>query len=518
VPSEARLDGRYQLDERIAAGGYGEVWRATDLVLGRRVAVKLLLAQHVQQAETLARFRAEAQRAGALTQANIARVYDYVEPNPPQPPFLVMELIDGPSLAQMLADGPLPPAQVMDIIAGAAHGLQAAHDAGLVHRDIKPANLMLTRDGTVKVTDFGISYAAGSAPMTASGMLVGTAGYMAPERLGGGPVTGAADLYALGIVGYEALTGQPPFTGTPLEIAVKHRDQPLPPLPPTVPAGSAALIEALIAKNPADRPASAGDVAQWAAHEHNMLVSATRSDLPAGLTPPIGYQADGGYPPSGGGYPPSGGGYPPSAGGYPPSGRGTAATVAAGSTAAWGAAPRTEASYGSPYGPADGSSGLAPGGPGGPPEGPPRRRRGALIAALAAVLVVAAAAIGLVLAHSGGSGSPTHVVQTSLTPTATSATTAPANNGGGAQPTQANSAPATRPTTAPTHQATSAPPTTAPTSAPPTSTAPTPTASAAATTSPTAAATDGGGQGDGTGNGGGQGGSGGGGQGTSRGR
>ena len=134
MPDEARLDGRYQLDERIAAGGYGEVWRATDLILGRKVAVKLLLAQHVQQAETLARFRAEAQRAGALTQANIARVYDYVEPNPPQPPFLVMELIDGPSLAQVLADGPLPPAQVMDIIAGAAAGLQAAHDAGLVHR------------------------------------------------------------------------------------------------------------------------------------------------------------------------------------------------------------------------------------------------------------------------------------------------------------------------------------------------------------------------------------------------
>jgi serine/threonine-protein kinase len=492
VPSEARLDGRYQLDERVAAGGYGEVWRATDLILGRQVAVKLLLAQHVQQAETLARFRAEAQRAGALTQANIARVYDYVEPNPPQPPFLVMELIDGPSLAQVLADGPLPPAQVMDIIAGAAAGLQAAHDAGLVHRDIKPANLLLTRDGTVKVTDFGISYAAGSAPMTASGMLVGTAGYMAPERLGGGPVTGAADLYALGIVGYEALAGQPPFTGTPLEVAVKHRDQPLPPLPASVPPGAAALIEALIAKDPAARPASAGDVAQWASHEHDMLVSATRTDLPAGLTPPIGYAAGGGYPPSGGGYP-------------PPGGR-TAPTAAAGSTAAWGAAPPgTQPGYGPPYGPSDRSSGL-PGGSGGPDDGRPRRRRGPLIAALAAVVVVAAAAIGLVLAHSGGSGSPGHVLQSSLTPTATSGTTAPAGNGGGAQPTQANSAPASHPTTAPTHQATTAPPTTAPTTVAPTTTAPTATASAAATTSPTAVATGGGGQGDG----GGQGGSGGG--------
>ena len=288
MPDETRLDGRYQLDDRIAAGGYGEVWRATDLVLGRRVAVKLLLAQHVQQAETLARFRAEAQRAGALNQANIARVYDYVEPNPPQPPFLVMELIDGPSLAQVLTDGPLPPAQVMDIIAGAASGLQAAHDAGLVHRDIKPANLLLARDGTVKVTDFGISYAADSAPMTASGMLVGTAGYMAPERLGAGPVTGAADLYALGIVGYESLAGSPPFTGTPLEIAVAHRDQPLPPLPASVPPGVVALIGALIAKDPAARPASAGDVAQWATSQHDMLVGATRSDLtaPPGMTGP----------------------------------------------------------------------------------------------------------------------------------------------------------------------------------------------------------------------------------------
>ncbi len=288
MPDEARLDGRYQLDDRIAAGGYGEVWRATDLVLGRRVAVKLLLAQHVQQAETLARFRAEAQRAGALNHQNIARVYDYVEPNPPQPPFLVMELIDGPSLAQVLTDGPLPPAQVMDIIAGAASGLQAAHDDGLVHRDIKPANLLLARDGTVKITDFGISYAADSAPMTASGMLVGTAGYMAPERLGAGPVTGAADLYALGIVGYESLAGSPPFTGTPLEIAVAHRDQPLPPLPASVPAGVVGLIGALIAKDPAARPASAGDVAQWATSQHDMLVGATRSDLaaPPGMTGP----------------------------------------------------------------------------------------------------------------------------------------------------------------------------------------------------------------------------------------
>jgi eukaryotic-like serine/threonine-protein kinase len=483
VPSEARLDGRYQLDDRVAAGGYGEVWRATDLVLGRPVAVKLLLAQHVQQPETLARFRAEAQRAGALTQANIARIYDYVEPKPPQPPFLVMELIDGPSLAQVLADGPLPPAQVMDIIAGAASGLQAAHDAGLVHRDIKPANLLLARDGTVKVTDFGISYAAGSAPMTASGMLVGTAGYMAPERLGGGPVTGAADLYALGIVGYEALAGNPPFTGSPLEIAIKHRDQPLPPLPPSVPPGVSGLIEALIAKDPADRPASAGDVARWATHEHDMLVSATRTDLPAGMTPPIGLAAPGGS---------------------------TAPTAAA-----WGQTPPTQQApsgyQGSgPYG-AGGAYGTGGGYPPQdpyPPEEPPRRgRKGLLIAGLAAVVLIAAVAIALVLTHSGGSGTPT-TVQSSATPSvARSTPTTPASTGG-ARPTSANSAPAggghsTAPTYRPT---TTAPTTTAPTTTAPTSTAPTPTSSAAAaaTTSPSATtgAAPGAGQGGNGGNGG----------------
>jgi len=500
VPNEARLDGRYQLDERIAAGGYGEVWRATDLVLGRPVAVKLLLAQHVQAAETLARFRAEAQRAGALTQGNIARIYDYVEPKPPQPPFLVMELIEGPSLAQVLADGPLPPAQVMDILAGAAAGLQAAHDAGLVHRDIKPANLMLAKDGTVKVTDFGISYAAGSAPMTASGMLVGTAGYMAPERLGGGPVTGSADLYALGIVGYEALAGHPPFTGSPLEIAIKHRDQPLPPLPPSVPPGVAALIGALIAKDPADRPASAGEVARWASHEHDMLVSQTRTDLPAGATPPIGLAAPGMTGPG------------------PGTGRRTAPTMAA-----YGQTPPTQQAYGAgAYGagtgggyPPQGTGGGYPPEPYAPPEEPPRRsRKGLVIAALAAVVLIAAVAIGLVLSNSGGTGTP-KTVQSTTTPSVASSTPASPTTHASTAPTTANSAPAGGGghSVAPTHRPTTAPPTTTPpTTTAPTTTAPTPTTSAAATTAPTAASTvgaggaGGGGNGNGTSQGGGTGG------------
>src|SRR6201996_4611238 len=258
---------RYRLDDKIATGGYGEVWRATDVLLGRTVAVKQLPPGRARSEQTLIRFRAEAQRAGSLGHPNITRVYDYVEPAPPDPPFLVMELVDGPSLAQVLACGALPPPQAMSVVAEAAAGLEAAHEAGLVHRDIKPANLLLTGDGQCKVTDFGVSYAINSQPMTSSNTLLGTAGYVAPERLTGGGVTAAGDLYALGIVAWECLTGHPPFRGTPLEVVVAHRDQP----PPPVPADVVALVEELTAKAPAVRPAHAGDVAARAARLRDRL-------------------------------------------------------------------------------------------------------------------------------------------------------------------------------------------------------------------------------------------------------
>src|ERR1700759_1391035 len=256
---------RYRLDDKIATGGYGEVWRATDVLLGRPVAVKQLPPDRVRSAQTLIRFRAEAQRAGSLSHENITRVYDYVEPAPPDPPFLVMELVDGPSVAQVLACGALHPAQAMSILAETAAGLQAAHEAGFVHRDIKPANLLLTGDGRVKVTDFGVSYAINAVPMTSSNTLLGTPGYVAPERRAGGGGAAAGDLYALGIVAWECLTGHPPFRGTPIEVVVAHRDRPLPPLPASVPAEVAALVTELTATDPADRPASAGAVAQRAA-------------------------------------------------------------------------------------------------------------------------------------------------------------------------------------------------------------------------------------------------------------
>jgi serine/threonine-protein kinase len=259
------LAGRYRLESRIAAGAVGEVWRAEDLVLGRPVAVKLLQEGYAGHPRTLARFRAEARHAGSLTHPGIAQVYDYGEARPAGPPYLVLELVDGPSLAGVLAGGPLDPAAAMDVVAQVSAGLAAAHAAGLVHRDVKPANLLMGRDGLVKITDFGIAHAAGSAPITQVGTLVGTPAYLAPERAAGEPATPASDLYSLGIVAYECLTGAPPFRGTPMEIAGASRFQALPPLPASVPAAVTALITELTAKHPGARPGSARQVAARAA-------------------------------------------------------------------------------------------------------------------------------------------------------------------------------------------------------------------------------------------------------------
>jgi Protein kinase domain len=258
------LGGRYVLDDQIGYGGYGEVWRATDTVLTRPVAVKLLHPRYAQRSEALARFRAEARHAGGLSHENIAQVFDYGEPADGQPPYLVMELVDGPSLETVLTGGPLDDSRTMDIVAQAAAGLQAAHAAGMIHRDIKPGNLLLAPGGTVKITDFGIAHTIGSAPLTASGELIGTPGYLAPERAMGERATPASDLYSLGMLAYECLVAAPPFRGTPLEVVLAHRDRPLPPLPPSVGVGVAALVMWLAAKDPDRRPNDAAEVAVWA--------------------------------------------------------------------------------------------------------------------------------------------------------------------------------------------------------------------------------------------------------------
>lgn len=255
---------RYRFDEQIAAGGFGEVWRGTDVTLGRTVAIKLLRPACAQDPATSARFRAEARNAAALCHPNIAAIHDFCEPPPPAAPFLVMEYVPGPSLAALLAGGPLDTAAAMHVLAEAALGLAAAHQAGLVHRDIKPGNLLLDRDGRVKITDFGISHAAGSAPLTTTGVLIGTPAYMAPERIGGARGSPASDIYSLGVVAYHAVTGAAPFCGEPLEVAMAQREQPLPPLPESVPPEVAALIMRLTAKEPAARPEHAWDVARMA--------------------------------------------------------------------------------------------------------------------------------------------------------------------------------------------------------------------------------------------------------------
>jgi serine/threonine-protein kinase len=261
----AVLGGRYVLDEQIGFGGYGEVWRATDTVLSRPVALKLLHQRHAKQAETVARFRSEAQHAAALSHENIAQVYDYGEAADGQPPYLVMELVAGASLEAVLEAGPLDASRTMDIVAQTAAGLQVAHAAGMIHRDVKPGNLLLNQSGTVKITDFGLAHTVGSASVTVSGELVGTPGYLAPERAVGEKAGPASDLYSLGIVAYECLTGTRPFTGTPLEVALAHRDRPLPPLPASVAADVTAFVMHLTAKDPDRRPRDAAEAMMWAA-------------------------------------------------------------------------------------------------------------------------------------------------------------------------------------------------------------------------------------------------------------
>jgi eukaryotic-like serine/threonine-protein kinase len=282
------LASRYQLESLIASGGMGSVWRAVDLVLDRPVAVKLLRAELAQHPDTIARFRAEARHAAGLSHPAIAQVYDFGEASGDKPAFIVMELIDGPPLTDLVARGALPAAEVLDLIAQVAGGLAVAHAAGVVHRDIKPGNLLIDRAGLVKITDFGVAYAAGSAPLTRAGTLIGTPAYLAPERISGQSAGPASDLYSLGMVAYECLSGQVPFTGTAMEIALAHRLQSLPPLPSSVPAEVTRLISDLTARDPAYRPANAAEVASRAAALANAM--RTGGTTPAAEGP--GGQAD----------------------------------------------------------------------------------------------------------------------------------------------------------------------------------------------------------------------------------
>jgi serine/threonine-protein kinase len=251
----------------------GQVWRATDQVLGRQVAIKLLRPEYANHPGTLNRFRSEARHAASLTHACIARVYDYADAGSAGSPYLVMELVDGPSLLTVLTAGPISSACAMDVIGQVASALAAAHRAGLIHRDIKPANILISPEGQVKITDFGIAHAVGSASVTDPKLVMGTSQYLAPERIAGGPGTPASDLYSLGIVLHECLTGAPPFTGSVAEVMASHLHMPLPPLPPEVAPEVQELAAWLTAKDPSARLSDAGELAAIARRLHTALAA-----------------------------------------------------------------------------------------------------------------------------------------------------------------------------------------------------------------------------------------------------
>jgi serine/threonine-protein kinase len=264
------LDNRYRLDGRIAAGGMGEVWRGLDQTLGRPVAVKLLRPEYASDESFLVRFRGEARHAARLSHPGVASVYDYGEvatADDYPTAYLVMELVEGEPLSAALhREKRLSPERMLDILGQAADALQAAHALGVVHRDVKPGNLLLRPDGAVKVTDFGIARAVDAAPLTATGIMMGTAYYVSPEQASGRPVTPASDVYSLGVVAYECLAGRRPFDDrNPIVVVMAHQQDTPPPLPADVPYQVRALVESAMAKDPARRPSSAGAFARSAA-------------------------------------------------------------------------------------------------------------------------------------------------------------------------------------------------------------------------------------------------------------
>jgi eukaryotic-like serine/threonine-protein kinase len=253
---------RYERRARIATGGMGEVWRARDTVLGREVAVKILKREYADDHTFRARFAAEARHAAGLHHPGIATVFDYGL-LPEGTPYLVMELVDGKPLSELLANKqPLDAEPARMLALQTAEALAFAHAAGVVHRDVKPANLLVTPGGRIKITDFGIARAIGSVAFTQTGQIVGTPQYLSPEQARGDTATPASDVYALGVVLFECLSGRRPFSGdTPIATALAQIQQEVPPLPDTVPAALAAVVARALAKDPAERYADGTAVA-----------------------------------------------------------------------------------------------------------------------------------------------------------------------------------------------------------------------------------------------------------------
>ncbi|GAA0730540.1 hypothetical protein GCM10010199_46010 [Dactylosporangium roseum] len=276
------LGDRYRLEEFVASGGMGQVFRATDTTLGRTVAVKVLLPGHTSNGEFGSRFRAEARIMAAIGHPGVVGVYDYGETSEGTM-FLVMTFVDGRPLGERIArEGALPVDETLTIVAQAAEALQAAHAKGVIHRDVKPSNLLVADDGTVTLVDFGVARSSSVTSVTKVNAVIGTALYMSPEQARGGTISPSTDIYALGAVAYHCLTGAPPFSGnSPLEIAVKHLHEEPPPLPDDLPVAARALVEQAMEKDPEARFPSAAAMAVAAREAQNGVVRAVRASSPS---------------------------------------------------------------------------------------------------------------------------------------------------------------------------------------------------------------------------------------------
>ncbi|AWS47785.1 Stk1 family PASTA domain-containing Ser/Thr kinase [Streptosporangium sp. 'caverna'] len=264
-----RLGDRYELDGVVGRGGMAEVYRARDIRLDRIVAIKTLRADLARDHIFQARFRREAQSAASLNHPSIVAVYDTGEDTSEGAPvpYIVMEYVDGRTLRDLLrADRRLLPERASELVDGILRALDYSHRGGIVHRDIKPANVMITRNGDVKVMDFGIARAMAdsAATMTQTAQVIGTAQYLSPEQARGERVDARSDIYSTGCVLYELLTGQPPFTGdSPVAIAYQHvREEPIPPsqIDPDIPKWADAIVLKAMAKDPAHRYQNAGEM------------------------------------------------------------------------------------------------------------------------------------------------------------------------------------------------------------------------------------------------------------------
>jgi cell division septation protein DedD len=440
------LGGRYRLDERIAGGGMGDVWRGTDEVLGRTVAIKILLPALLEEPGFAERFRGEARTMATINHPGVVDVYDYGSENGTA--FLVMEYVEGDALSRTLSRvGRLTPTRTMALIAQAADALQAAHDKGIVHRDVKPGNLLVRPNGTLVLTDFGIARSAMVGQLTQAGSVLGTASYISPEQAAGATASPLSDVYALGVVTYQCLSGRRPFEGdNPLEIAMRHvRDAP-PPLPADIPPAVRQIVERAMAKDPAARYPSAAAMAQVARRAAASLTTAGVAAVPGPLGPTSGGPSGpiSGAPASpgpGGPLPPAGTRIMPGAA-YPNTGPVSPAQrpggYARGAAAVPATAPAAEYAYAEPATARGGRDPYAGGGNGAGKKG--GGNNVAVWATLAVVIVLLFCVGGgwLLLRNRGNNG------QATAPPPSVTPTTQPAQTTKPTQPRPTTAAPTTK--------------------------------------------------------------------------